>query len=436
MGRPAFTRFLNTARRPRSGDPAGVRWGDEFVAWETLLDRGRHHAPAIRRGHAYVVDPGAGLDALAGLFAVATVPDTTLLWAVPGPLGVAHRQVAPAVSEIAPPVTGGPDRPLWGVCTSGSSGTPKVAIGYADQWESIALHYEQALYGPRYAGDPDTAVATCLPPQFSATFFMTVLPSLFLRRDLVMFAPHDWGAVHTLAARRPTVVLAVPAVAAAACLGTTVSADMSRATLFLGGGHVSGERVRLIRQRYTGVELVNLYGTAETGAVSTDHDPGHNEHVGRPVDGKAVWLRDVGENGIGTLAAAGPDCAAYLWRPGETPVANDGYVTGTDYARFDDHGRLCLEGRVDGGEKFNGMLVYPRAVERHLLALDGVVDARVLVRRTATGLEQLVARVVGRTDEGAVREHCAVLAPADQPTVVECVSERDAAPAYSSHGKL
>jgi acyl-CoA synthetase (AMP-forming)/AMP-acid ligase II len=111
-------------------------------------------------------------------------------------------------------------------------------------------------------------------------------------------------------------------------------------------------------------------------------------------------------------------------------------VSSTDYGRFDQDGHLCLEGRVDGGEKLMGVLVYPRAVERHLLALDGVSDVRVLVRRTPSGLEHLVARVVGRVDEAAVREHCASLPEIERPSRVECVAERDAAAAYSANGKL
>lgn len=436
MGRPAFTRFLTPPRPARAGAPPGVRWGADFASWDDLLRRGEQRAALVRPGHAYLVHPGAGLEALASLFAVATVPDTTLLWAVPESLGVESHRLGPGLSEVEPPVAGSVDRPLWGVCTSGSSGVPKVAIGHADLWELVALHYETVLYGAAYAGDPDTAVATCLPPQFSATFFMTVLPSLFLRRDLVIYPAHDWSGVQELAARRPTVVLAVPALAAAACLAGAATSDMSRATMFLGGGHVSAERVRLIGERFVGVRLVNLYGTAETGAISVDHEPGHNAHVGRPIAGKAVWLRDVDERGVGTLAAAGPDCARYLWRPGGPPVANPGYVTGTDYARFDDDGRLCLQGRVDGGEKLAGVLVYPRTVERHLLALDGVSDARVLVRRTAAGLEHLVAKVVGRVDEAAVRQHCQSLAEIERPSRVECVAERDAAAAYSANGKL
>lgn len=430
MGRPAFTRFLV----PRAGTAGrGVRWAGESATWDALLDRGRRRAALVRPQRAYQVDPAAGLESLVSLLAVATVPDTVLLWAsgVPG-----RRDLAPGLAEVDPPVPGPLDRPLWGVATSGSTGSAKLALGHADAWESIALHYERALYADCSPGGMPPVLATCLPLQFSASFFMTVLPSLLLRRDLVVFPPHDWSAVHDAATSREVAVLGVPALAAAACLAMTRPVDARRVALFLGGGHLGAERVRLIRERFEGASVRNVYGTAETGAVAVDPAPGHNQHVGHPVVGKAVWLEGTDERGIGTVAVAGPDCCLAIWRPGQDARCNEGYVAATDHGRFDDQGRLCLEGRVDGGEKLHGMLVYPRAIERHLLTLPGVADARVLVRRTETGLEHLTARVVGRVGADEVRAHCASLAEAERPSRVECVPESTALAAYSANGKL
>ncbi|HEY0636608.1 MAG TPA: AMP-binding protein [Pseudonocardiaceae bacterium] len=435
MGRRAFTRFLTPPAEPPN-PTAGVHRGAEFRSWDDLLRQGRDRAALVREQRAYVVDPDAGMEAIVSLFAVATVADTVLLWVSPAPLGVPHREIAPGLYEVDSPVPGPVGRPLWGVATSGSSGAPKVAIGYADAWELVALHYERAMFRPAFGGRTPAMLATCLPLQFSAAFFMTVLPALFLRRDLLLFEPHDWSPVRRAAAGSDVLVLAVPALAAAACLGTAEPVDLGRAVLFLGGGHVSADRVALIRDRFTGAGVVNLYGTAETGALTVDPDPGHNQHVGRPIPGKPVWLEGADEHGVGAVATAGPDCCRYVWQPGERLVSHGDHVAGTDYGRFDADGRLCLEGRVDGGEKVGGVLVYPRTIERRLLALDGVSDARVLVRRGPSGLEHLAARVVGRVDEATVRAHCAALPEASRPGRVECIPELDAVSAYSRNGKL
>ncbi|MFI1192170.1 AMP-binding protein [Micromonospora sp. NPDC020750] len=426
MGRPAFQRFLTTP-----ATTTGARWGGQYATWAELS---ASRCDQVRPGGAYVVDPTSGLASLAALFAVASVPDTTLLWATVDAVAGGRRELMPGLHEIDPPLVGITDRPLWGVATSGSTGLAKLAIGHADSWELVALHYEQAMLRPAFSGRTPTTLATCLPLQFSAAFFMTVLPSLFLQRDLVVFPPHDWSAVSQ--ARGDTFVLSVPAVAAAACVGTPTPLEMGHVALFLGGGHVTKTRVDLIRDRFRGVSPANLYGTAETGAIAVDPDPGHNQHVGAPIPGKAVWIQNPDARGIGRVAVSGVDCCHHLWRPGEPPRPTGDHVASTDYGRFDAAGNLCLEGRVDGGEKLRGVLVYPRAIERHLLLLPGVADARVLIERTDSGLERLVARIVGEVDPAAVREHCQDLAENERPGVVDVVSELAAGAVYNANGKL
>ncbi|MCK1821619.1 AMP-binding protein [Streptomyces sp. XM83C] len=440
MGRPAFQRFLTSRHIPagRAAAVTGVRWGGDFAAWDDLLAAGRDTAPQIRPGGAYAVDPAAGPSALAALFAVAVVPETVLLWASPAGLGITGRRIAPALHELPEGAVpfGAEQRPLWGVCTSGSSGTPKVAVGHADEWEQIALHAEAAMYADAFPEGPPEALATCLPLGFSAAFFMCVLPALYLKRDLVIHPPYDWSPLYELARERRVLALGVPALAAAACLSAPPDADLSRVALYLGGGHLSAPRVELIRRHFTGAHVSNLYGTAETGAIALDHDPGHNEHVGRPVPGKAVWLTGTDERGIGTVAVAGPGCCRRTWRPGGTPSAPADHVTGTDYGRFDSDGNLCLEGRVDGAEKLAGVLVRPREIERHILALHGVSDVRVTVETAPNGLEHLAATVVGAVGPDTVRAHCADLPEQHRPSRIRCTSEQEAASVYSSHGKL
>ncbi|MFH8934350.1 AMP-binding protein [Streptomyces griseosporeus] len=441
MGRPAFQRFLTPRHLPagRAGAVTGVRWGGDFAAWDDLLTAGRDLAAHVRPGGAYAIDPTAGLPALAALFAVATVPDTVLLWASPRTLGVTGREIAPALHALpddgSVPLAA-QERPLWGVCTSGSSGAPKVAVGPADEWEQIALHAEAAMYADAFPAGPPEALATCLPLGFSAAFFMCVLPALYLKRDLVVHPPHDWSPLYDLARDRRVLALGVPALAAAACLSAPAATDLGSVALFLGGGHLSAPRVELIRRHFTGAAVSNLYGTAETGAIALDHDPGHNRHVGRPIPGKSVWLTGTDERGIGTVAVAGPGCCRRTWRPGSPPSAPADHVTGTDYGRFDADGNLCLEGRLDGAEKLAGVLVRPREIERHVLALDGVSDVRVTVETAPTGLEFLAATVVGSVDADTVRAHCAALPEQHRPSRISCASEQEAATVYSAHGKL
>jgi acyl-coenzyme A synthetase/AMP-(fatty) acid ligase len=438
MGRPAFTRFLT---RPEPTVERGVHWGQSFVTWDNLRARGRERSGSVRSGQAYLVDPTVGVESFASLFAVATVPGTTLIWAARSTVEVPGRELGPALHEIDAPVADTAGRPLWGVCTSGSTGAAKVAIGHADLWELIALHYQSAMFAQVCPAGLPAAFATNLPLQFSAAFFMTVLPSLFLCRDLVVFPSHDWSPALRHARDGETVVLSVPALAAAACLALQNPVDAHRVSLFLGGGHISAGRVRQVRDTFLGASVTNIYGTAETGAIAVDHAPGHSSHVGHPIHGKAVWIDNPDDRGVGPVTVAGIDCCRYLWQPGGpggpgTVTPTGATVGGTDYGRFDEDGHLCLEGRIDGAEKLMGMLVHPRATERHLLSLPGVVDAKVRVHRAESGLEHLAATVVGNVAEDAVRAYCAVLPSVEQPSRIECVAEEAALAAYSAHGKL
>jgi acyl-coenzyme A synthetase/AMP-(fatty) acid ligase len=436
MGRPAFLRFLSGGPGALRSEP-GVHWGEEFASWSELYARGRERAALVRPQGAYVVDPTAGLEGLASFFAAASVPDTFTVWAKAATLGVDHRQLAPGLHEMANPFDGPLERPLWGVCTSGTSGAGvKVVVAPADLLELVAVHYDRAIYQPTFAEGSPPVLATCLPLQFSAAVGMVMLQSLYLRRDLVVFPPHDWRRVTELAQRTNMAVLAVPALAAAAALGATERSEMSRAAFFLGAGHLGRHRIERIRSRFGDVSLVNLYGTAETGAISVDREPVGDAHVGRPLPGKAVWLHEPNEHGIGAVAAAGPDCVRFIWKPGQDIRMTGEFVTGTDNGHFDKDGHLYLDGRVDGGEKLAGITVYPREIERHLLRLSGVADAQVRVVRDPNGLERLAATVIGSVTEPLVREHCADLPGNEQPHQIACIPEEVALGRYSAHGKL
>jgi acyl-coenzyme A synthetase/AMP-(fatty) acid ligase len=434
VGRPAFLEFLNPSPAIPGAAGPGVHVAGTYASWPELLRQGRDQASAVRAGHVYVVDPGAELASFAALFAVATVADTALVWAAPHDLGLDLRPVGPALYEAQAPQFTADGRPTWAVATSGTaSGTPKLAVGYADAWELIALHYERVLFSA--AGtDEAAAFATGLPLKFSAAFFMTVLPSLFLCRDLIVFPSHDWTAAIRAAQQGGVFVLGVPALASAACLGMASPVRTPHMELLLGGGYLTAGRVELIRSRLLGAQVSNLYGTAEAGALSVDRDPGHNAHVGFPLAGKPIWIDRPGPDGIGPIATAGPDCCHAVWTPGEGLTRQAGRPASTDYGRFDDAGHLSLEGRVDGAEKLMGVLVQPRSIERHLLELPGVIDVRVRVVRASTGLEHLSARVVGPVTEDEVREHCGTLPEHARPRVIDCVADDIAA--YSAHGKL
>jgi acyl-coenzyme A synthetase/AMP-(fatty) acid ligase len=436
MGRSLFNNFLVDPSKS-GGRKRGLHWHNDFVAWDALLARGRERARLVRPQGWYLVDPTQGIEGFISFFAVATVPDALLLWALPSPTFGTLHPLAPGLYQLEQTGQEPMDRPLWGILTSGTSATPKIPVGYADTLELVALHYESSVFQRLFEHPSGTTThATCLPLQFSASFFMTVLPAIFFQRDLLVFPPHDWRLLCAAAQREQVVCQSVPSVTTAGSLSIPEAIDMSNAALLLGAGYITRERVRAIRQRFREVVLLNIYGTAETGAISIDAQPGHSTHVGFPIPGKPVWLQNKNVEGVGIVATTGPDCRMFYWAPGSALQPAGAVVASTDYGHFDDAGHLYLDGRVDEGEKLHGIMVYPRVIERHILQLEGVVDVRVRISIEKSGREHLTARVIGGIQENAIREHCLALDEYQRPALIECISECEAERAYTAHGKL
>jgi hypothetical protein len=84
MGRRSFSRLLAPRPEPVSRPEPGAPWGADVVSCDRLLEPGCTRSDLIQARRAYAVDPTAGIGALASLFAVATVPDATLLSAIEG----------------------------------------------------------------------------------------------------------------------------------------------------------------------------------------------------------------------------------------------------------------------------------------------------------------------------------------------------------------
>jgi acyl-CoA synthetase (AMP-forming)/AMP-acid ligase II len=93
--------------------------------------------------------------------------------------------------------------------------------------------------------------------------------------------------------------------------------------------------------------------------------------------------------------------------------SEDGFLTG-DYGRFLQDGRLVLAGRVSSFINVAGRKVQPGEVERVLMDMDGITDARVLAAIDVSRGEQITAVVAGEPDLtlAAVRRHCAGRLPA------------------------
>ena len=132
---------------------------------------------------------------------------------------------------------------------------------------------------------------------------------------------------------------------------------------------------------------VTTYGMTETaGGVVYD---------GVPLPGVAVRLGDGAVGEPGEVLVRTPTVMR-CYRDGRVPRLVDGWLATGDAGRFDEQGRLVVQGRLDevivtGGEK-----VWPHAVERTLAEHPEVAEALVVGRPDPEWGEAVIAVVVPR----------------------------------------
>ena len=168
------------------------------------------------------------------------------------------------------------------------------------------------------------------------------------------------------------------------------------------------------------VALVEFYGMIEQLCL-TVRKPSEQVSaagtVGRPMLGARVVI--TGEDGravehgkAGEVLAATPTLMAGYWQDPQATaqVIRDGFMRTGDLGRFDDEGRLVLEGRIKEVIKSGGMTVVPREVEEALLEHPAVLEAAVVGvpdERWGEAVHAYVTlRAGGNADPEDLRRHC------------------------------
>ncbi|MEU0372868.1 amino acid adenylation domain-containing protein, partial [Streptomyces sp. NPDC006283] len=323
-----------------------------------------------------------------------------------------------------------PAHPAYVIHTSGSTGTPKaVVMPHAGLVNLLTWHARRFPGGTGIR----TAQFTAIGFDFSVQEILSpwvmgktlVVPSEEVRRSAELLA--GWLEEQQIGELfAPNLVIEALAETAAE-QGRT----LPHLTDVLQGGEAltPTERVRTFARAVPGRRLHNVYGPAETHAVTTHTlaaDPAAwpaSAPIGRPVDHDRVYvldnaLRPVPAGVTGELYLAGAGVArGYLGRPRTTaerfvadPYGAPGtrmYRTG-DLGRWNTAGELEFAGRIDHQVKIRGFRVEPGEVESALTAHPHIAQAAVLPHG-----ERLVAYVVPRpgADLAEVREHLAARLP-------------------------
>jgi long-chain acyl-CoA synthetase len=296
--------------------------------------------------------------------------------------------------------------------TSGSTDLPKAAIAAEMHLVNDGRHVIEAM-----GIEPTDINYTCIPLSHSYAIGNIVMPLLWQGTRVALrpsFNPAQF--LRDVADSGATVFPGVPFMFER--IKSLEPIDPLPASLRLlitagariGGGTVSWFRRRLDRKVHS------FYGSSETGGIAYDDSEEVSDplHVGRAMPETAITIRELerGESAGRVFVEGNAVASGYAHADDPDAVSafsGGGFLTG-DLGYLDAAGRLVLSGRVSLLVNVAGRKVDPAEVERRLLELPGIADARVLGMACDMRGQQVVAFLV-RTDAAltplAIRQRCA-----------------------------
>ena len=346
-----------------------------------------------RAGVVVAARPFASLPALSGL----TVVVPTLDDAEPDPLDFVDQDVDPA-------------SPIYAMLTSGSTGVPRLAVV---PHRGIANRF--AWMDEAFGAHPPVTLQT------TATVFDSAVWQILwpLTRGGTAVIPPDEPALPTstlldLVARHGITILDfVPSLFDLA-IDDLLAAEAQLVTLrdvILGGEAIRRDPVARFQKTFPRVRVTNLYGPTEAsiGCISHLVDAAAEAEIpiGRPIanvcavllgeSGRLTPLGAVGEIhlagaavGLGYHGDVAATRASFFPNPFPELAATTLYRTG-DLGRLRPDGSILFIGRRDDQIKLRGLRVEPLEIERVLLDHPEVRDAGVLVVRSPSAPDRLLA---------------------------------------------
>jgi 4-hydroxybenzoate-CoA ligase len=295
-----------------------------------------------------------------------------------------------------------PDEVAFWLYSSGSTGQPKGVAHVHSALRATADTYGAQVLGIRQT---DTVLS-------AAKFFfayglgnaMTFPLSVGAKTILFTGRPTPQGMIDTLVAHKPTIFCGVPTLYAA------MVAEMDKSgvpdvplRLCISAGEALPEDVGNRWQNHMGVEILDGVGSTEMLHIFLSNAPGDVVYGTSGVAVPGYDLRLVNEAGnevdvgeIGELLVNGGSAANCYWNQRDkTRMTFEGVWTrtGDKYERRSD-GRLIYCGRTDDMFKVSGIWLSPFEVEGALVSHPAVLEAAVVAKRDAQGLEKPKAFII------------------------------------------
>jgi acyl-CoA synthetase (AMP-forming)/AMP-acid ligase II len=321
--------------------------------------------------------------------------------------------------DVPPALQLDPNRDLYQMYTSGTTGLPKGAVL---THRSVTANIAQITLA--HHGAPGERSLVVLP-----LFHAAILPTTF--------SPLSWGGtlyilerfeptevVRVLSEERISFATLVPAMIQACLLGVPDVATRRYTqlrTIYYGASPISEPTLQRAMQVFP-CDFIQSYGMTEaTQAVAFLQPADHRRALagqpqlllsaGRPVVG--AELRIVGPDGspfpngaLGEIVVRGPQLMKGYWnRPDETAATlRDGWLHTGDAGTLDDMGYLYVQDRIKDMIVSGGENVYPSVVEQVLAQHPAVAEAAVIGVPDARWGETVKAIVVLRAGASATPE--------------------------------
>ncbi len=279
--------------------------------------------------------------------------------------------------------------------TSGSMGIAKSIV-----FDARAVEARIASRLAQYGLERSSRLLAALPPSTSGTFFVAQAV-LRVGGTLVYF--DETSALSDLA--ECTHALMLPVMLDRLAKQTQSQASVHRRIKIFAVGAKLGESTRALAKARLNAELMDAYGTTETGWLAMfgeasvgDVLPGVDLEVVGPDD------QPLPAGEAGQVRARSPEMGSgYLDRALSSTAFRDGWYYTGDLARMPATRRIELIGREDAILNFGGIKISPETIEAALMARSIAADVAALSRAGADGIAQLwLALVAPRLADDAL----------------------------------
>ena len=297
--------------------------------------------------------------------------------------------------------------------TSGTTGRSKGAMLTHENLSSNALTLIES-----WRFTPADRLIHALPIFHTHGLFVAVNVALLSGATMIFHNRFDPDAV-VAAMPRATSLMGVPTFYTRLLdhPGLTREACANMRLFVSGSAPLLAETHAAWRER-TGFAILERYGMTETNMITSNPYDGERRAgtVGFPLPGVNVRIGEaesgapVAPGGIGIIEVKGPNVFRGYWRMPEKTAQEfrpDGYFITGDLGQVDSDGYIHIVGRAKDLVISGGFNVYPKEIEDHIDAVDGVLESAVIGVAHPDFGEGVTAVVVPRP--GAVVSEAAIL---------------------------